>query len=72
MQKSTPTAGPLVASPFDRLVTVADKLRSLSTAAASLATEIDAAALAFEETASAPNEELAKLRQLQSLLKSLS
>ena len=64
--KSEPT------EPMDRLVAIGTKLRSLSKMLFELADDIDEATLAFEEKASGNDEELAKLRQLKGLLKSLS
>ena len=46
--------------------------RGLSQMFLELADDIDGATLAFEEKASGNDEELAKLRQLKGLLKSLS
>lgn len=60
------------AEPVDRLATIGTKLRSLSKTFLELADDIDEATLAFEEKASGNDEELAKLRQLKGLLKSLS
>ena len=64
--KSEPT------EPVDRLAAIGTKLRGLSQMFLELADDIDEAALAFEEKTSGNDEELAKLRQLQTLLKSLS
>lgn len=64
--KSEPT------EPVDRLAAIGTKLRSLSKTFLELADDIDEATLAFEEKASGNDEELAKLRQLKGLLKSLS
>ena len=64
--KSEPT------EPVDRLATIGTKLRGLSKMFLELADDIDEATLAFEEKASGNDEELAKLRQLKGLLKSLS
>lgn len=64
--KSKPT------EPVDRLAAIGNKLRGLSITFLELADDIDEAALAFEEKASGNDEELAKLRQLKGLLKSLS
>ena len=64
--KSEPT------EPVDRLAAIGTKLRGLSQMFLELADDIDEAALAFEEKASDNDEELAKLRQLKGLLKSLS
>lgn len=64
--KSKPT------EPVDRLAAIGTKLRGLSQMFLELADDIDEATLAFEEKASGNDEELAKLRQLQTLLKSLS
>lgn len=58
--------------PVDRLAAIGTKLRSLSQMFLELADDIDEATLAFEEKASGNDEELAKLRQLKGLLKSLS
>ena len=58
--------------PVDRLAAIGTKLRGLSQMFIELADDIDEAALAFEEKTSGNDEELAKLRQLQTLLKSLS
>ena len=60
------------AEPVDRLAVIGTKLRSLSKTFLELADDIDEATLAFEEKASGNDEELAKLRQLKGLLKSLS
>ena len=64
--KSEPT------EPVDRLAAIGTKLRDLSQTFIDLADDIDEAALAFEEKTSGNDEELAKLRQLKGLLKSLS
>ena len=64
--KSEPT------EPVDRLAAIGTKLRSMSKVFLELADDIDEATLAFEEKASGNDEELAKLRQLKGLLKSLS
>ena len=64
--KSEPT------EPVDRLAAIGTKLRGLSKMFLELADDIDEATLAFEEKASGNDEELAKLRQLKGLLKSLS
>ena len=64
--KSEPT------EPVDRLAAIGTKLRDLSKMFLELADDIDEATLAFEEKASGNDEELAKLRQLKGLLKSLS
>ena len=64
--KSEPT------EPVDRLAAIGTKLRGLSQMFLELADDIDEATLAFEEKASGNDEELAKLRQLKGLLKSLS
>lgn len=64
--KSEPT------EPVDRLAAIGTKLRGLSQLFLELADDIDEATLAFEEKASGNDEELAKLRQLKGLLKSLS
>lgn len=58
--------------PVDRLAAIGTKLRGLSQMFLELADDIDEAALAFEEKTSGNDEELAKLRQLKGLLKSLS
>ena len=58
--------------PMDRLVAIGTKLRGLSQTFLELADDIDEATLAFEEKASGNDGELAKLRQLKGLLKSLS
>ena len=58
--------------PMDRLVAIGTKLRGLSQMFLELADDIDEATLAFEEKASGNDEELAKLRQLKNVLKSLS
>ena len=58
--------------PVDRLAAIGTKLRGLSQMFIDLADDIDEAALAFEEKASGNYEELAKLRQLKNVLKSLS
>ena len=58
--------------PVDRLAAIGTNLRGLSQMFLELADDIDEAALAFEEKASGNDEELAKLRQLKGLLKSLS
>lgn len=58
--------------PVDRLAAIGTKLRGLSQMFLELADDIDEATLAFEEKASGNDEELAKLRQLKGLLKSLS
>ena len=71
----TPPKSPAKAEPtepMDRLVAIGTKLRGLSQMFVELAEDIDEAALAFEEKASCNDEELAKLRQLKGLLKSLS
>ena len=60
------------AEPVDRLAAIGTKLRDLSKMFLELADDIDEATLAFEEKASGNDEELAKLRQLKGLLKSLS
>ena len=64
--KSEPT------EPVDRLAAIGTKLRDLAKMFLELADDIDEATLAFEEKASGNDEELAKLRQLKGLLKSLS
>ena len=53
-------------------IAIGTKLRDLSKMFLELADDIDEATLAFEEKASGNDEELAKLRQLKGLLKSLS
>ena len=58
--------------PMDRLVAIGTKLRGLSQTFLELADDIDEATLAFEEKTSGNDEELAKLRQLKNVLKSLS
>lgn len=58
--------------PVDRLAAIGTKLRDLAKMFFELADDIDEATLAFEEKASGNDEELAKLRQLKGLLKSLS
>ena len=58
--------------PVDRLAAIGTKLRGLSQMFLELADDIDEAALAFEEKTSGNDEELAKLRQLKNVLKSLS
>ena len=58
--------------PVDRLAAIGTKLRGLSQMFIELADDIDEAALAFEEKTSGNDEELAKLRQLKNVLKSLS
>ena len=60
------------AEPVDRLAAIGTKLRGLSQTFLELADDIDEAALAFEEKTSGNDEELAKLRQLKNVLKSLS
>ena len=60
------------AEPVDRLAAIGTKLRGLSLTFLELADDIDEAALAFEEKTSGNDEELAKLRQLKNVLKSLS
>lgn len=64
--KSEPT------EPMDCLVAISTKLRGLSQMLIELADDIDEATLAFEEKVSGNDEELAKLRQLKGLLKSLT
>ena len=64
--KSEPT------EPVDRPAAIGTKLRGLSQMFLELADDIDEAALAFEEKTSGNDEELAKLRQLKNVLKSLS
>ena len=68
---TTPTKGEPT-EPVDRLAAIGTKLRDLSKTFLELADDIDEATLAFEEKASGNDEELAKLRQLKGLLKSLS
>ena len=68
---TTPTKGEPT-EPVDRLAAIGTKLRGLSQMFLELADDIDEATLAFEEKASGNDEELAKLRQLKGLLKSLS
>lgn len=58
--------------PVDKLAAIGTKLRGLAQTFAQLADDIDEAALALDEKASGNDEELAKLRQLKGLLKSLS
>ena len=58
--------------PVDRLAAIGTKLCGLSQMFLELADDIDEAALAFEEKTSGNDEELAKLRQLKNVLKSLS
>ena len=58
--------------PVDRLAAIGTKLRGLSQMFLELADDIDEAALAFEEKTSGNDGELAKLRQLKNVLKSLS
>lgn len=58
--------------PVDRLAAIGTKLRGLSQMFLELTDDIDEAALAFEEKTSGNDEELAKLRQLKNVLKSLS
>ena len=72
-EKEAPTMSkPLnpVLSPAD--VPLSTKLRELSKMFLGLADDIDNAALALDEKAAGNDEELAKLRQLKGLLKSLS
>ena len=64
--KSEPT------EPMDRLAAIGARLRSLSKTFLELADDIEEVALACEEKVSGNDEELAKLRQLKGLLKSLS
>ena len=52
--------------------TSSNSVKVLSQTFLELADDIDEATLAFEEKASGNDEELAKLRQLKGLLKSLS
>lgn len=66
-----PAKGELT-EPVDRLAAIGTKLRGLSQTFLALADDIDEAALLFDEKASSNDEELAKLRQLKGLLKSLS
>ena len=58
--------------PVNRLADIGTKLRELSKMFLGLADDIDNAALALDEKAAGNDEELAKLRQLKGLLKSLS
>lgn len=58
--------------PMDRLAAIGARLRSLSKTFLELADDIEEVALACEEKVSGNDEELAKLRQLKGLLKSLS
>ena len=69
---SKPSAKSEPTEPVDRLAAIGTKLRSMSKLFLELADDIDEATLAFEEKASGNDEELAKLRQLKGLLKSLS
>lgn len=72
---TTPSKPPVKGEPtepVDRLAAIGTKLRGLSQLFLELADDIDEATLAFEEKASGNDEELAKLRQLKGLLKSLS
>lgn len=69
---SKPSAKSEPTEPVDRLAAIGTKLRSMSKTFLELADDIDEATLAFEEKASGNDEELAKLRQLKGLLKSLS
>lgn len=69
---SKPSAKVEPTEPVDRLAAIGTKLRDLSKTFLELADDIDEATLAFEEKASGNDEELAKLRQLKGLLKSLS
>lgn len=69
---SKPSAKSEPTEPVDRLAAIGTKLRGLSKLFLELADDIDEATLAFEEKASGNDEELAKLRQLKGLLKSLS
>lgn len=69
---SKPSAKSEPTEPVDRLAAIGTKLRGLSKVFLELADDIDEATLAFEEKASGNDEELAKLRQLKGLLKSLS
>ena len=57
---------------MDRLAAIGARLRSLSKTLLELADDIEEVALACEEKVSGNDEELAKLRQLKGLLKSLS
>ena len=68
---TTPTKSEPTES-VDRLAAIGTKLRGLSQMFLELADDIDEAALAFEEKTSGNDEELAKLRQLKNVLKSLS
>ena len=67
-----PSAKSESTEPVDRLAAIGTKLRGLSQMFLELADDIDEATLAFEEKASGNDEELAKLRQLKNVLKSLS
>jgi len=58
--------------PMDRLAAIGARLRGLSQMFLELADDIEEVALACEEKVSGNDEELAKLRQLKGLLKSLS
>ena len=69
---SKPSAKSESTEPVDRLAAIGTKLRGLSQMFLELADDIDEATVAFEEKASGNDEELAKLRQLKGLLKSLS
>lgn len=70
---TTPAASPSQpVDPVDKLAAIGTKLRGLSQMFIELANDIDEAALALDEKASGNDEELAKLRQLKGLLKSLS
>jgi hypothetical protein len=67
---AAPSSQPV--DPVDKLAAIATKMRGLSQMFLELADDIDEAALALDEKASGNDEELAKLRQLKGLLKSLS
>lgn len=69
---TTPAPPSQPADPVDKLAAIGTKLRGLSQMFIELAEDIDEAALALDEKASGNDEELAKLRQLKGLLKSLS
>lgn len=65
------TSMPKPADPFGQLMAIGTKLRGLSQMFIELACEIDDAALAIEEKSSNVTEELANLRKLKEVLKSL-
>lgn len=69
---TTPVSSSQAVDPVDKLAAIGTKLRGLSQMFVELANDIDEAALALDEKASGNDEELAKLRQLKGLLKSLS